>query len=89
MRLVTQPFGFGNGENALVDPAGGEIGLLWRKWWCQWGWGNHRPCGLAPFIPEVLSKRVLVPAAIIVRWPRDRRRIVRVEADTAISGNRH
>ena len=90
MRLVAQPFGLGNGEDALVDPVGNDSGRVWRKRRCQWGWGRpHCPFGLASFIPEVLGNRVLMPAAIIVRWPWDRRRVIGVKADTGISSNRH
>src|SRR5262245_4045749 len=32
MRLVTQPFGFGDGELALVDPTRNRIEPVWDKW---------------------------------------------------------
>ena len=89
MRFVAQPFGLGDGENALVDPAGAKLGLsARRKRWCRrqgrLRGRRNRALGLLSLVPEVPGDRVLMPAAIVVGRSRDRRRVVRVEPGTGI-----
>ena len=86
MSLVAQALGLCDGENTLVDATGGGLGLSAkrerRRWRCRWR--NHP---LASLVPEVPGDRVLMPAAIIVRRSRDRRRVIGVEPGTG-TGNR-
>jgi len=87
VHLVAQSFGLGDGENAFVDATGGEIrqciGRQRRRRRCWW---HYCPLGLPPLVPEVPSDRVLMPTTIIMGRPWDRRRVIRVETDTAIDG---
>ena len=85
MRLVAQPFGLGDGEQALVDLDRNQIRLYrGRQRWSERGWRRpHRPLGLPSFAAEMLGQHVL-PAAIVAGWPWNRGRVVRVEADPGI-----
>ena len=93
MDFVTNPFRFSQLQNALVDPAGGKFGLSARRERRSrrqrlWRGRSNRQLGLPSLIPEVPGDRVLMPTAIVVGWPWNRRRVIRVEADTGIGSGK-
>ena len=78
MRLVTQPLRLGDGELALVDR---------RREWIGYGRSQRRSralLDLSPLAAEMLGQLVL-PPAVVTRWPRNRGGVVRMEADTGVS----
>ena len=47
------------------------------------------PLGLLSLVPEMPGDRVLMPAAVVVGWPWDWRRVIRMEVGTGIGNGRH
>ena len=84
MGFVTQPFGLGDGENALVD-------LPWHEAGCD---RNNRGAGGRPNFQlasalSVIPGDYVLTAAVIAGRPWDGGRIVRVETETHIRGHRN
>ena len=75
--LVAQSLGFGDDKLALVDFGWKRIGYCGRQ--------GRGFCSIFLCLCQIRSKerihRVLVPPPIVMRWPRDRRHIVRVKTD--------
>ena len=79
MGFVTQPFGLGDGQNALVD-------LPWHEAGCD---RNNRGAGGRPGFQFTSTLRPIpgdqiLATAVVAGWPWNRGRVVRVEAEADV-----
>src|SRR5262245_12423517 len=70
MCLVTQPFGLGDGEVAFVNPTRNGIEPVRDKW------RRRRLFLLGCVVSQLVQQRRIVAAAVIARWPWNRRCII-------------